>query len=45
MTAEATKETNNEDNEMVDDKNIKSVRIDIENYRKLVQSFISVVSY
>lgn len=41
MTAEAVKES---DNEMVGDKNTKSIRIDVENYRKLVQSFITVVS-
>lgn len=42
MTAEAVK-TSNEDNEMLGDKNAKAVRIDIENYRKLVQSYITVV--
>lgn len=41
MTAEAVKDTNNEDNEMLDE---KKVRIDIESYRKLVQNYITVVS-
>lgn len=40
MTAEAVKgPNNNEDNEMGDSK----LRIDIENYRKLVQNYIAVV--